>query len=251
MALSAKLAQRFSSTTRKRGQDYYRQQRVEIQRGSDFEVEACVSGSKTYDVDLNWSHGKLSVWCECPYFADSGFPCKHLWATILAAEAQGYLSAAAAAGNVTLECDFVDGDTRFDDRGPRAPLIALRASAGVPRPAAPKPPVWRQQVREILNSRQVAGPRDGWPARREILYVVDVPSSLTRAGLILSLQSRDRRADGSWKQERTLSLKREQLTQLPLLEDREILSALAGAKQYYAYGYLDSYERVPESLLMP
>jgi hypothetical protein len=84
-------------------------------------------------------------------------------------------------------------------------------------------------------------------ARREVLYVVDIPSSLSRAGLILSLQSRDRRADGSWKPERTLSLKREQLTQLPLREGREILSALAGAKQYCAYGYPDSYERVPES----
>lgn len=81
--------------------------------------------------------------------------------------------------------------------------------------------------------------------------MVDVPSSLARPGLILSLQSRDRRADGSWKQERTLSLKREQLTQLPLLEDREILSALARAKQHYAYSYLDSCERVPDSFLMP
>jgi hypothetical protein len=163
MLLSAKLAQKFSSTTRKRGLEYCCQLRVEIQRGSDFEVEACVSGSQAYGVDLNWRDGKLSVWCECPYYVDSGFPCKHLWATILAAEAQGYLSAAAAAADVLLECDFVDGDAKFDDRDPRAPLIALRASVGVPRPAAPKLPVWRQQVSDILNSRQVAGPRDAWP----------------------------------------------------------------------------------------
>lgn len=135
MLLSAKLAQKFSSTTRKRGQDYYREMRVEIQRGSDSEVEACVSGSQVYDVDVNWSDGKLSVWCECHYYVDSGFPCKHLWATILAAEARGYLSAAAAAADLLQECDFVDGDAGFDARGPRVPLIALRAPVGVARPA--------------------------------------------------------------------------------------------------------------------
>jgi len=78
MLLSAKLARQFSSATRKRGQDYYRQRHVEIQRGSDSEVEARVSGTQAHDVDLNLSSDRLSVWCECPDYVDSGFLCKHL-----------------------------------------------------------------------------------------------------------------------------------------------------------------------------
>ena len=251
MILSARFAGQFSSTTRKRGQDYYRQHRVKIQRGCDSEVAASVRGSRAYYVELNWRGDTLSVCCDCPYYVDNGIPCKHLWATTLAAEAQGYLSPAAAAVDPVLECEFDDEEWDLDDGGPESPGMPPRPLAAGFKVPAPQPPVWRRQVSEILNSRKITGATDAWPAQREILYVVDVPSSLARGGLVLSLHSRDRKADGSWKPERALSLKREQLAQLPLLEDREVLAALAGAKLNYGYGYIDSYERVPESFLIP
>jgi len=248
MILSARFAGKFSSTIRKRGEDYYRQRRVRIDRGSDTEVSASVRGSQAYYVDLDWSGDRLSVWCECPYFLDNGLPCKHLWAVMLAAEAQGYLSPAAAAAAPGLVCDSDDEDLDLDDSGSSAPPAPSSPPAIFRVPA---PPHWRKQVSDIFNHRQVAAPRDEWPAYREILYVVDVPSSLIKAGLVLTVESRARKADGSWKQERALSLKRAQLSQLPVLEDREILSVLAGAKQQYAYGYIDAYERIPESFLIP
>ena len=197
MILSARFAGKFSSTTRKRGQDYYRQSRVKIHRGSGAEVEASVRGSQGYYVMLSWSGDRLSVSCECPYFLDNGLPCKHLWATILAAEAQGYLSPAAAAVNPVLECDILEDEWDLDDGGPEAPPASVLPA--IFRVPAPPPPAWRKQVSEIFNSRKITGITDAWPAQREILYVVDVPSSLTNAGLVLTLQSRDRKADGSWK----------------------------------------------------
>src|SRR6516162_5753262 len=121
MILSARFAGKFSSTIRKRGEDYYRQRRVRIDRGSDTEVSASVRGSQAYYVDLDWSGDRLSVWCECPYFLDSGLPCKHLWAAMLAAEAQGYLSPAAAAAAPGLVCDSDDEDLDLDDSGSSAP----------------------------------------------------------------------------------------------------------------------------------
>ena len=251
MILSERFAGKFRSTIRKRGQDYYRQRRVRIESGSDTEVAASVRGSQAYYVELNWNRDRLSVSCECPYFLDNGLPCKHLWATMLAAEEQGYLSPAAAAVNPVLECDFDDEDWDLDDGGEESPGMPPRPLAAIFRVPPPQPPVWRRQVSEILNSGRIKRTTDAWPAQREILYVLDVPSSLAREGLVLSLYSRDRKADGSWKAERALSLKRAQLAQLPLLEDREILPVLAGAKQQYAYGYIDSYEPVPESFLIP
>src|SRR5271169_3027297 len=229
MILSARFAGKFSSTIRKRGEDYFRQRRVEIHRGSDTEVSASVRGSQAYYVALNWNSDRLSVSCECPYFLDNGLPCKHLWATMLAAEAKGYLSPAAAAASPVLICDFDDEGGDLNDGVPLASLPT--APPAILRAPTPPPPDWRKQVTEIFNHCQFPAPSDKWPAHREILYVVDVPSSLTRGGLVLTLQSRDRKADGSWKPECALSLKRAQLARLPLLEDREILPVLAGAKQ--------------------
>ena len=251
MTLSERFAGKFSSGIRQRGQDYYVQRRVRIQRGSDLVVTASVRGSQSYYVDLDWRGDRLSVSCDCPYFMDNEVPCKHLWATILAAQAQGLLAEAAAAANPMMECDLDDGDWDLDDASPEASRLAPRTQAAIIKVQTPPPPTWRQQVREAFNTSKFVVPRDAWPAKREILYVVDAPSSLSRAGLILNLQSRDRKADGSWKPERNLSLRREQVAHLPLQEDREILSALAGANQYLAYSYGSSYDRVPESFLVP
>jgi hypothetical protein len=250
MNLATRLAENFTTNVRKRGQDYYWQRRVRIEYGSASEVGARVKGSNAYDVSLDWKDGRLSVWCDCPYFVDSGLPCKHLWAAILAADGQGYLSAAASAADLVLDCDGINLDVELDFRNQDVSRIpSPTESAKLP---APKPPGWRAQFTDVCNARaRVPRSGDAWPAKREILYVVDVPSSLSKAGLVLSLQSRDRKADGSCKQQHALTMKREQLARLPLLEDREILSALAGGKQYYAYGYMDSYDRVPESFLVP
>ena len=90
--LSTQLAPQFTRSVRHRGEEYYWRDQVRIERASETQLRARVRGSQTYDVELNFRDGMLSVWCDCPYFVDNGVPCKHLWATILAAEAQGGLS---------------------------------------------------------------------------------------------------------------------------------------------------------------
>ena len=251
MILSARFAGKFSSGIRKRGQDYYVQRRVRIQRGSDLVVTASVRGSRSYYVNLDWRGDRLSVSCDCPYFMDNEVPCKHLWATILAAQAQGLLAEAAAAANPMMECDLDDGDWELDDASPESPHLAPAHKPQSLRCRRHHRRLGGGRSARLFNTSQFVVPTDAWPAQREILYVVDAPSSLSRAGLILNLQSRDRKADGSWKPERNLSLRREQVAHLPLQEDREILSALAGANQYFAYSYGSSYDRVPESFLIP
>ncbi|PYU74327.1 MAG: helicase SNF2 [Acidobacteria bacterium] len=249
MSLAARLAKNFTTSARSRGQDYHSQCRVRILRGSESEVRARVRGQETYDVELTWKDGTLSVWCGCLYFVDSGLPCKHLWAVVLAAEGPGYLSAVDSAADMVLDYDGLEWE--LEDRDPEVPPTHYRLQVAVPKLKVPEPPAWRKQVSEIFHTRaQVAGGEGRWPANREILYVVDVPRSLHSAGLILALKSRDRKRDGSWKQQCTLALDRKQLTQLPLPEDREILAALAGGKQDHTDGYINYYDRLPESFLL-
>ncbi len=247
MNLSTRLAGNFSVSIRNRGQNYFWQRRVRIARGSDFEVEARVRGAEDYQVRLGWQDGTLSARCDCPSFYSWG-PCKHLWASILAAEAGGYLSSAGSSRNLTLNCDDYEPSDDFEDeessRFPPHP-------AGPNSRAEPKPPAWRTQVNTISNSRSQNGrPADVWPAKREIVYAVDVVASLTGGDLVLSLGSRDRKANGSWTRVKSLALKRDAIVQLPVPEDREILAALAGGTQYYGYSPWSSYSAIPASYVV-
>jgi superfamily II DNA or RNA helicase len=207
-------------------------------------VEARVRGSRNYEVNLDWHDGALSAWCDCPHF-DSDGACKHLWATILAADGRGYLSAAAAA-DIVLECDG------YDEEDPQSAGFPVPAVALVkPVPPPPPPPAWKNDI-VAISSRclQAVRPADEWPGKRDVLYVVDVPGSASAGSLLLRLVSRDRKADGSYTRAVPLALKRSRIAQLPLPEDREIVSALAGGVQQYGWGYSRDSDQVPDSCLV-
>lgn len=55
------------------------------------EVVARVRGTSKYRVRVRLRGSKLLASCTCPYFNPQGEPCKHLWATLLLAEARGLL----------------------------------------------------------------------------------------------------------------------------------------------------------------
>src|SRR6184192_4320700 len=185
MNLSTRLAGDFSSTVRNRGKSYFWQGRVRIQSGSIAHVEARVRDSQSYDVSLDWKSGALSAWCDCVYFESEG-PCKHLWATILAAESRGYLAQAASATRLVLDCgdhDPDDGFEGFEDEDQEGFPLRPRSPVVVPQPA-PRLPAWKKRIAGITESRsRTARPVNAWPAKREIVYVVDVPASLT-AGVL-------------------------------------------------------------------
>jgi superfamily II DNA or RNA helicase len=233
MPLSTSLADDFTPSVRHRGETYYRQGLVRIRRGSATEVEAQVRGSRNYEVVLEYyDDGVFTAWCDCPFYDTDG-PCKHIWATILAAEYRGYLSAAFLTPDLQREYnEFAHGEPSPE------PL---------PAPKPPPPPRWKQQLAEI-HQRGTRAPAQPWPAKREILYVVEVPASKYAGSLVLQLASHDRKKDGSWGQTVALSLKRGQIAQLPI-EDREIISSMLGGsdQRLYDYGYGDS-TPVPHTL---
>ncbi len=256
MSLSTKLAANFSNNVRKRGDDYYCRGRVMVHEGSQTELTACVRGSGFYEVQFSWRNNKLAVWCDCPHFVDQGVPCKHVWATTLAADHHQYLTAAASADKVILDLDslavdgldYGDGDEELYEEDGTAPVFSSRTATVAWTPAKPKRPDWRKQLGEVFP------PRDGapWPSKLEILYILDVAKNVHSGNLVLSLQSRSRNANGRFSRPKVLSLSHSQMAQLPLSEDREILSCLSGGQSYsygYSYGYAGGY-LVPESPLL-
>ena len=96
MGIAQKVAREFNDSVRSRGQSYFAKNRVVITASSAGEVVARVRGTEKYKVRLRLRGIKLVASCSCPYFGPAGAPCKHLWATVLAADARGLLAAAPA-----------------------------------------------------------------------------------------------------------------------------------------------------------
>jgi hypothetical protein len=181
-----------------------------------------------------------------------------VWATTLAADQHQYLTAAASADKLILDLDalgadgldgrdYYDSDEELYVEDRTAPVLSSRSPAVVWNPAKPKPPDWRKQLGEVFQPRD----RAAWPSKLEILYVVDVAKNMHGGGLVLSLQSRNQNANGSFSRPKVLSMRQGQVAQLPLSEDREILSAVPGGQSYsYGYGYAGTYLPIPESPLL-
>ncbi len=258
MSLSSKLAANFTKNVRKRGDDYYCKGRVMIREGSQSELTACVRGSDFYEVEFAWRGNKLAVWCDCSHFVEQGVPCKHVWATALAADQHQYLTAAASADKLILDLDalgadgpedrdYYDGDEELYEEDGTAPVLSSRSPVVLWSTAKPKPVDWRKQLGELFAPRD----RGAWPSKLEILYVVDVAKNVHPGDLVLSLQSRNRNANGSFSRPKILSMRQAQIAQLPLSEDREILSSLPGGQSYsYSYGYAGTYLPIPEFPLL-
>lgn len=212
---------------RRRGEEYHWQRLVRIGDAGDDFVEATIRGSQRYPVDLWWAPGSLKVSCECPYYESNG-PCKHIWATILTAEARDLLSSAAADPNLQL----------VEDLGGLE-----RASEAIPQGAErgglteePKPAIWRRQLAGVSAAQQQSPLlSSAWPAKRELIYTVDAPSSVAAGRVVLVTLTRDRKKDGTFSKPARGVVKRDQISNLPLREDREIVSALAGASSYWGF----------------
>src|SRR3954462_7102665 len=93
MGIAQKISRTFTDAVRSRGQSYFAKGRVIVSAAVAGEVIAKVRGTAKYRVRLRIRGTKLHVSCTCPYFTPTGDPCKHIWATVLVADARNLLQA--------------------------------------------------------------------------------------------------------------------------------------------------------------
>ena len=161
------LSRQFPAPVRERGQRYFLEHRVRIRSGSAIKLEAEVRGSESYSVRLTCSENGLGMACECPFYFDRG-PCKHIWAAILAADEQGYLSEATA---------------------------AITQARAVVKPTVP--PAWKTQLNRIaLSATPTQAEKIHWPDGMEIVYLVDIPKSRGTGTVVLTVGRREPRKGG-------------------------------------------------------
>src|SRR5204863_6641230 len=90
-AIPAEVVEEFDPKIRQRGHEYFISGDVHIHEARDGFIRARVHGSQYYNVAIDFSEGWLDYECDCPYAESYGAPCKHVWAVLLKAEADGML----------------------------------------------------------------------------------------------------------------------------------------------------------------
>ncbi|MDB5309748.1 MAG: SNF2-related protein [Gemmataceae bacterium] len=245
MPLAAALSSQVSPTIRDRGQEYFRSGDVTLEAVGPVAVAAIVYGSADYDVDLSLTGRTIVASCTCPYVYQSDSVCKHIWATVLAAESRGFAAGAAATGRLHLVLDGDDKDEADDDYDDEPPYPQYR-SVWSPPPAPPGPAreTWKDQLAALRRETQPASPDPGRydrAAERQPVYVVDVTTSAQLRKLVLEVNVRERKKNGEWGKPRVQNLSAAQFDELADPLDRQILALLGGAERGDSYGYGQSY----------
>src|SRR5689334_15802872 len=88
-SLAVTFAAAFAAKVRDRGERYYANGAVEIDYAVGNLLEATVTGGELYDVSLQIEGEMLRVECTCK-FVEQGELCKHIYATLLAADKQRF-----------------------------------------------------------------------------------------------------------------------------------------------------------------
>src|ERR1700752_230473 len=225
MSLKSRFSHEFNPRIRDRGIGYFRSGAVEILENSDFHLEARITGTINYLVRLPLRSHSLGVACTCPYFQE-GEDCKHIWATMLAADSHNYLS------NVDLR-----GPLRMDyDEAALGELLLTQADK---KQELEPQPAWKQRLSLVTNTVKNARLPDrvNWPGNREIFYIVDPQSSRSSGLLNVEIAFRERNKKGEWGKIKKARIQQNQLGKIPDPEDRQLLSILSGAKEAYWSSY--------------
>jgi hypothetical protein len=258
MSLTTELSKRIPNLIQQRGIPYYREGAVRIVHGDADVVSANVSGIDVYQVTLTRRKSAIKAYCSCPYFADHMETCKHIWATLLAAEAQGYLRAHEAKRSMRIEPDWDMSENASDDEEwidyfhedwdgePKSGPIRFPGNRKQRKTKKTAPiDQWKQHFSQLnaalLERKNTWQP---WPSARQFLYVVDVPGTLAGNGLIVEVAYQERKATGEWSKPKSQRMDFNQISTLPDPADRRIQSLLAGAKDqndYYSGSYYGSY----------
>jgi superfamily II DNA or RNA helicase len=267
MNLCDRCVHNFDSRDWRHGAEYFRRGAVFIAECGPTAMEAEVEGSTSspYFVHLDWSEAQentLLVWCSCPRFLDMGL-CKHVAATIMAAEDDGISPLLPGKGPLYIEpvegpdavidkdgevweLDDTDRDDRASDPLPRfghaSTMVfgATRQGRGASRPVEPE---WKtrlaslaqQQANELSKVSDTSG--RPWSKPRQIWYLLDVARTLKRGWPCVSLRQRAIKKNGQPGKLKLASLSQEEVGGLTSQEDRNLIGLLAGNERDPGYGY--------------
>ncbi len=235
------------------GRDLHQSGAVRIHNpGAESLTAMVTTADQQHRTTLTWGKGEtLEFSCTCPA-GQLRQLCPHVLATAMAAQAGGLLRPIEESHSRMLPVKET-----LPRRGTHRPAMWLSSTGQLrridveePRPVVehrPSPPSWRKQLAKVKEASANA-PRsvpEGWPADRQIVYIVDAAACGECNSLIVKLACRDRRQTGEWTRPKTRGIVFPELTSLPDPEDRQILAFLRGASQTQLQGCDPAYAVVP------
>jgi len=249
MSLAAALSRYVPSKLRQRGAEYLARNLVRLSMCSDLRVEATVTGTEEYEVTLERDERLVEATCTCPFFADRNALCKHIWATVLAADVEGALRGPRGGLPNELVSGFIRDDSLlYDGDDDLAELKIVGPFIPAPPLQAPPAPSWRDFLVSISAATSLQPVRDD-----EILYLIDLPASMHRKALTLDILTFKRKQDGGRGALQQLRLTRGQIAELRDPADRELLTLFVGAMRGdpWASWYYTQHHEVPLQPAVP
>ncbi|MEZ6048948.1 MAG: hypothetical protein R3C11_25895 [Planctomycetaceae bacterium] len=188
MALSDILESQFRGDIRFRGASYLETERVAISRATADHIFGIVRDSPSsveIQTQISRVENGVKLFCSCSTHLDKP-TCRHLWATILAAEQEGIVPGTIRPGfyppfnGTEVEFQLVDDDD-WDDEPDISQLVSGMSSSkkeiAVAAPPRKRSRLWENEllkIREALLTRhETSRPEQN----QEILYELDVNAS--------------------------------------------------------------------------
>ena len=236
MTLAELLQNRFRADLRHRGAAYIEAERVSLIRVTPDNVFGVVVDGVEYQTQLRYQESDIAMFCTCDQFAKSK-ACKHLWATVLTTDLEGYVNPAIRPGRLV---PFVSREQtqpiRVDDLSPdfdAEPETRTPRSKAAPKARTPevrlKP--WEAKLAGLQDEMSVPEASNGKSRSqdRQIFYQMDVEASQEAGKLVIQASQRQRRSSGQWGKIKPLKIRPGELDQIEHEDDRTFLSYLAGA----------------------
>jgi superfamily II DNA or RNA helicase len=231
------LAPYVSERTRTKGYSYHVTGTVKILDATGETISAEVRGTDTYAVDIVREAEGFVSRCECPFFLDRHDVCKHIWAVVLTADAQGLLPPDGPDSWLDVMSDHESRELESWHQPARSHSFDA----------------WERFLDGVLQ--QTAAADAAQPVSRyvtgELLYVIDRDLTLQGHGVAVTVLWRQRKKNGEWGKPQPAGLTAPEIAQLPDAADREILAALIGASDPYAGNIPTNYARASFRLVGP
>ncbi len=230
-----------------RGESYYFARKVKLADPAPGLIQAIVSGSVDYAVEVFLGVEKtVNFECSCPYFLDRMEICKHIWATLLAADAARQLPDWPHRNPPDLipmdgdddfdehsedEDDFDDLDPDFDEEEAEVedPYDRYRPRAEIGESR-------HRRWKEIINSLRLEVPRQEkvieWPEGRQLHYVLRLNSWNGPSDVTIAIESRDLKKNGELGKPKVMTLDHTVVSLIPDPTDRELLRSIVGIPSY-------------------
>ena len=206
-------------------------------RGGDWQVSSKVIGTDEYNVSLRREEDALVVTCDCEFFADRMDTCKHVWATLLAADRWDYLKADGKNNGIFIDIEFPDEDR---NNGRAHPPRNQRARPRKRRNRRKKKSAaWQSDLAVLENQLRRPGSGQRGPnawTTRQLVYILEAWYPPDPEHLPFSVGFRERKRNGDWTLPKTQSLNHQILPLLSDPVDREAVACLLGAQKETPFG---------------